>query len=131
SGAVVDTLRLSGDGVRSTISNSFSLRPTNSAIAARYRRQLRAGVALSSLDGHRSSPSPYERCVRVQVLAGDEVNGVVPTLAQRAAWSLPFIPERMSPSKPLLVAASPPYSLRAPSLDSGLSSLAERARVSS
>ena len=129
SGAVIDTLRLGGDGLKSATSNTYALRPVNTAIAARYRRQLRAGVALSALDGRRAAPSPYERFVRVQELSGDEVNGVVPTLAQRAAWSLPFIPERMSPTKPLLVAASPPYSLRAPSLDSGLVSFDDSARV--
>ena len=35
----------------------------------------------------------------------------------------------MSPSKPLLVAASPPYALRGPSLDSGLVSFADSALV--
>ena len=129
SGVVVDTLRLVGDGVKSTTSNSFSLRPVNGAIAARYRRQLRAGVALS-IARRTSLRAVAVRTLRARAGArGRRGEWRRTTLAQRAAWSLPFIPERMSPSKPLLVAASPPYALRGPSLDSGLVSFADSALV--
>jgi hypothetical protein len=130
SGAVVDTLRLSATGVRSATSNAFLLRPVNGDIAARYRRQLRAGVALSSLDGQRTAPSAYERFVRVQELSSsDDVNGVAPSPVQRLAWSLPFVPERLLPTRPLLVAASPPFMLRGAGLDTGLLSFTDSARV--
>ena len=130
SGAIVDTVRLGADGLESARSNSFLLHPINGAIAGRYRRQLRAGVALSSLDGHRSAPSAYERFVRVRELSSsDEVNGAAPSLAQRVAWSLPLIPERLLPSRPLLIAASPPFELRGASLDTGLVSFADSALV--
>src|ERR1051325_10421325 len=76
-GAVVDTLRLAaGEGgfvLGGATGNQFRLKPVNEAIDARYRRQLRSGVALSSLDGKRSAPAAYERFVRVQELSRHEV----------------------------------------------------------
>ena len=60
---------------------------------------------------------PYERFVRVQEFsASDVVNGVRPSILQRAVWSTPFMRERWLPDRPLLVAASPPYTLRGPSM---------------
>src|SRR5262245_46249121 len=76
SGVAIDTLRLVAQGrsygLRTAAANDFLLTPINGAIAARYRRQLRTGVALSSLDGRRTLPSAYERFVRVQELSADE-----------------------------------------------------------
>lgn len=127
-GTVVDTLRLAAGRLESSKSNNFLLRPINADISERYRRQLRAGVALSGLDGRRSAPSAYERFVRVQEFsAADVVNGVRPSLAQRVVWSLPFIRERWLPNRPLLVAASPPYSLRGHALSEARLSFSDSA----
>jgi hypothetical protein len=105
-GAVVDTLRLRARLV-SARGDTFLLDPVSRDIGARYARRLRAGVALSSLDGRRAMPSPYERFVRAQSLsASDVVNGAEPGFAARyLGWLLPR-------STTLLVAASPPYTLR-------------------
>lgn len=130
SGAVVDTIRRASDRLQSATADTFLLRPVNGEIRGRYRRQLRAGVSLATLDGHRAAPSTYERFVRVQELStSDVVNGVKPSLLARTVWSLPFVPERLSPSRPILVAASPPYSLRAPALERASLSFRDSALV--
>jgi hypothetical protein len=119
-GVVVDTLRLAAGRLESSKSNTFLLRPINGDISDRYRRQLRSGVALSGLDGHRGAPSAYERFVRVQEFsATDVVNGTRPSILQRVVWSLPLMRASWLPDRPLLVAASPPYTLRGPSLSEG------------
>lgn len=127
-GVVVDTLRLAQGRLESSRSNTFLLRPISADITDRYRRQLRAGVALSGLDGHRSAPSAYERFVRVQEFsASNVVNGMRPSIVQRVVWSLPLMRDRWLPSRPLLVAASPPYTLRGPSLSDGHLSFSDSA----
>jgi hypothetical protein len=118
-GVVVDTLRLAvhgrGYNLRTAAANDFLLTPVNGAIAARYRRELRAGVALSSLDGRRAAPSAYERFVRVQELkADDAINGVRLSTPQRLLAALSWLPAWMRPARPLVVSASPPFSLRGP-----------------
>lgn len=114
-GAVVDTFRFVAGQLRTTRSNSFLLRAINPAIDARYRRQLRVGVALSALDGQRQSPSFYERFVRVQELeASETVNGVRQSLSQRVLAAVPLVGSRIAGDHRLLMSASPPYSLTAP-----------------
>src|SRR5689334_1245359 len=89
-GTVLDTIRLAAGHLESASRNSFLLHPISGNLSARYRRQLRAGVAISALDGKRAAPSAYERFVRIQELSSsDAVNGTSPSLSQRIAWSLP------------------------------------------
>jgi hypothetical protein len=129
-GAALDTLRLVAGSIESSRKNSFLLRPISGTLSSRYRRQLRAGVSISALDGQRAEPSPYERFVRIQELSsGDAVNGTSPSLAQRLAWSLPLVPDRWLPTRPLLISASPPFELRGPHAEKGLISFADSARV--
>jgi hypothetical protein len=129
-GVVLDTIRLASGALQSASHNAFFLHPISRNLSARYRRQLRAGVAISALDGKRAVPSPYERFVRVQELSsGDAVNGMSPSLTHRIAWSLPLVPERWLPTRPLLVSASPPFEVRGPHAEKGMISFADSARV--
>jgi hypothetical protein len=129
-GSVLDTIRLTSGTLESSTRNSFFLRPISRTLFARYRRQLRGGTAISSLDGKRAAPSPYERFIRVQELAsGDAVNGTSPSLWHRIAWSLPLVPDRWLPTRPLLISASPPYEIRGPHAEKGLIAFADSARV--
>jgi hypothetical protein len=129
SGAVVDTLRLGAARIESVLGNAFMLRAADEAIATRYQRRLRDGVALSGLDGRRAVPSAYERFVRAQELPfGAVVNGVRPTMARRAA-ALSWLPSPIRPSRPMLLSASPPYTLRGPNTNSRPLSFADSALV--
>ncbi len=69
-GRVVDTLTLreTADGRRlvSTVSGEFALVPVADRLRQRYRRMLRAGVPLSTLDGRARRSAPFERFVRVR-----------------------------------------------------------------
>jgi len=128
--AVLDTLRLSSGRLESSRKNSFLLHPISGTLSTRYRRQLRAGVSLSALDGKRNAPSPYERFVRIQELSSsDDVDGTTAPLADRIAWSLPLIPDGWLPTRRLLVSASPPFGIRGPHAEKGLISFADSARV--
>ena len=133
-GVVADTLRIVAHGrsysLHTAAANDFLLTPINSAIAARYRRQLRAGVALSSLDGRRSMPSTYERFVRVQELtAAEAINGFRFSTAQRLLAALSWLPAWMRPALPLVVSASPPFSLRGPGVREGTLAFSDSALV--
>ena len=129
-GVVLDTLRLASGSIESSRKNSFLLRPISGTLASRYRRQLRAGVSISALDGKRAESSPYERFVRIQELSSaDAVNGTAPSIVDRVAWSLPLVPDRWLPTRPLLISASPPFEIRGPHTEKGLISFADSARV--
>jgi hypothetical protein len=133
-GVVVDTLRLVTQGrrytLRSSARNEFLLAPINGAIEGRYRRQLRNGTALSALDGQRAAPSPYERFVRLQELpAGDVVNGVRLSAGQRAIAALSWLPASLRPARPLIVSASPPFSLRGDGVRQGKLTFTDSALV--
>jgi len=125
SGAIVDTLRLVDGRLTSARADTFLLAPVNGAIASRYSRQLRNGVALASLDGSRRTPSAYERFVRVQTIGSGLESSESTSFIQRVVRAIP-IPGR---SRPLLIAASPPYTLRGPSIESGRLSFADSAIV--
>lgn len=111
SGRAVDTLRLRSTSLHSS-SADFLFHPVNSAIDARYRRQLRAGASLAALDGERRATAAYERFVRVQELStNDVVNGSTAPLITRALGLLSFVDERLAGDRRFLVSASAPFTL--------------------
>src|SRR5262245_30236165 len=67
-GRVVDSIRRATSDELRTHDATYRLDPVNGALDARYGKRLRSGVALSDLDGARSSSTAYERFVRVRAL---------------------------------------------------------------
>ena len=112
-GVVIDTLRRSSERELTTRDARFGLSPVSDALGGRYRRGLRAGVALSELDGARRTSAPYERFVRVRALPSHD-NALVALF---------------TPGERYLVTASPPFAVRGPNQGADALSFRDSATV--
>jgi hypothetical protein len=114
-GVPLDTLALAATGVgvslRST-RGSYALDPGSDRLAARYRRMLRIGTSLGSLDGQRAEPAAFDRFVRVQRLSvREEVNGNAAGWLDWLAASSPLSAMLPGQTTRLLVSAAAPFSV--------------------
>jgi hypothetical protein len=119
-GVVVDTIRLTSEGLATSAGNNYILETANRSVARRYERRLRSGVSIAFLEGERKRPDVYERFVRVQVIPPRDVVNKVST---------PLLQRLLPGSDRYLVSATPPYKLAGPRVAAAQLSVADSGLV--
>ena len=114
-GSALDTLSVvpaeGGVALRSA-RGLYALEPAAARLRARYRRMLRFGTPLGSLDGQRSAAAAFDRFVRVQRLSvREEVNGNVAGWLDWLSGGSPVSALLPAATTRLLVTAAAPFAV--------------------